>query len=171
MSETNDGVASPIETGNWLLDAILKPGSSMSSGTLSFLDKVFYLLFASILFLMYVLIWDVRNLFRITKISQVDERFPRHSHFRFSVSSSWPVSLCEILCERITCCSSSWFYSSARHPERIRHSRKIITRYFRRWKEKRLTLQCLTEWWDESPIPTTFDRLQQLVALHVVLSC
>ena len=56
MSETNDGVASPIETGNWLLDAILKPGSSMSSGTLSFLDKVFYLLFASILFLMYVLI-------------------------------------------------------------------------------------------------------------------
>ena len=41
-----------LETGNWLLDAILKPGSSVSKGTLSFLDKVFYLLFASIIFLM-----------------------------------------------------------------------------------------------------------------------
>ena len=41
-----------IETGNWFLDSILRPGSSTSTGTLSFLHKIFYVLFACIFFLM-----------------------------------------------------------------------------------------------------------------------
>mmetsp|Transcript_69836 Transcript_69836/g.145626 ORF Transcript_69836/g.145626 Transcript_69836/m.145626 type:complete len:156 (-) Transcript_69836:251-718(-) len=43
-----------FETGNWMLDALLRPGSSVSRGTLSFLNKVFYLLFSSIMFLMWL---------------------------------------------------------------------------------------------------------------------
>mmetsp|Transcript_570 Transcript_570/g.1439 ORF Transcript_570/g.1439 Transcript_570/m.1439 type:complete len:95 (+) Transcript_570:211-495(+) len=44
----------PIQTGNWMVDALLKPGSSTSATTLGFLDKIFYILFLCILFLMWL---------------------------------------------------------------------------------------------------------------------
>jgi hypothetical protein len=50
--EQKENAAVNPGTGSWLLDTILKPGSSVSAPTLAFLDKVFYILFASILFLM-----------------------------------------------------------------------------------------------------------------------
>mmetsp|Transcript_16001 Transcript_16001/g.31644 ORF Transcript_16001/g.31644 Transcript_16001/m.31644 type:complete len:97 (-) Transcript_16001:127-417(-) len=43
-----------IETGNWMMDALLKPGSSMSPLALGFLDKIFYVLFLCIIFLMWL---------------------------------------------------------------------------------------------------------------------
>eukprot|EP00918_Siedleckia_nematoides_P096671 GHVU01212073.1.p1 GENE.GHVU01212073.1~~GHVU01212073.1.p1 ORF type:complete len:212 (-),score=39.36 GHVU01212073.1:306-908(-) len=48
--------AAPLgdSTGSWVLDAILQPGSSVSTGTLSFLDKVFVALFCCIFGLMWL---------------------------------------------------------------------------------------------------------------------
>ena len=40
--------------GSMLLDALLQPGSSVSRGTLSFLDKIFIALFACIFFLIWL---------------------------------------------------------------------------------------------------------------------
>mmetsp|Transcript_48290 Transcript_48290/g.110005 ORF Transcript_48290/g.110005 Transcript_48290/m.110005 type:complete len:108 (+) Transcript_48290:50-373(+) len=40
-------------TGNWLFDALLKPGSASSPGMMAFLDKVFILLLLSIAFLIW----------------------------------------------------------------------------------------------------------------------
>ena len=102
MAELAAKDAAGFETGNWFLDTILKPGSSMSSGTLSFLDKVFYLLFACIVFLMCVHLQSSLSTFlKFVDVHdwQVDARFSRYTHICVLISSHRSVPLGQVLCE------------------------------------------------------------------------
>mmetsp|Transcript_68107 Transcript_68107/g.168278 ORF Transcript_68107/g.168278 Transcript_68107/m.168278 type:complete len:108 (-) Transcript_68107:316-639(-) len=54
MADAAGGDAQSMATGNWLVDALLKPGSSTSKTALGILDKILFLLFLCILFLMWL---------------------------------------------------------------------------------------------------------------------
>ena len=68
--------------GSMLLDALLQPGSSVSRGTLSFLDKIFIALFACIFFLIWLTNGRVR--LHTSSLSSTEPRdaWPDHSPHR-----------------------------------------------------------------------------------------